>query len=199
MIFFHSGLFAPPPQIFVRLMSIPSDFATSKESLSANATPSKTACVISALVVSIVMPINVPLAFGLLCGERSPIRYGKKYTWFSPSFVISACSFANSFVWRISSIHHLLHDAALNMQPIRWYVPSACANAWSALLLSTRKFLEEMKIVPLVPREMLHLPSPTVPVPTAAAALSPAPAATATWSVRPSSFARSSLTQPTFS
>ena len=35
-------------------------------------------------------------------------------------------------------------------------------------------------IVPLVPREMLHLPSPTVPVPTAAAALSPAPAATAT-------------------
>ena len=91
-------LFAPPPQIFVRLMSIPSDFATSKESLSANATPSKTACVISALVVSIVMPINVPLAFGLLCGERSPIRYGKKYTWFSPSFVISACSFANSFV-----------------------------------------------------------------------------------------------------
>ena len=38
--------------------------------------------------------------------------------------------------------------------------------------------MEEIKIVPLVPSEMLHLPSPTVPVPTAAAALSPAPATT---------------------
>ena len=35
-----------------------------------------------------------------------------------------------------------------------------------------------MNIVPLVPREILHLPSVTVPVPIAAAALSPAPAAT---------------------
>ena len=35
-------------------------------------------------------------------------------------------------------------------------------------------------MVPLVPSEMLHIPSPTVPVPTAAAALSPAPATTFT-------------------
>ena len=37
-----------------------------------------------------------------------------------------------------------------------------------------------MNIVPLVPKEILQCPSPTVPVPTAAAALSPAPAATIT-------------------
>ena len=74
IIFFQSGLFAPPPQIFVRFKSMPRDFATSRESLNAKATPSRTACVMSALVVSIVMPIKVALAFGLLCGERSPIR-----------------------------------------------------------------------------------------------------------------------------
>ena len=77
MIFFQRGLFAPPPQILVRSIGIPSVFATSKESRSANATPSNTAWVISALVVSIVMPIKVALAFGLLYGERSPIRYGR--------------------------------------------------------------------------------------------------------------------------
>ena len=37
-----------------------------------------------------------------------------------------------------------------------------------------------MKTVPEVPRETLQPPSPTVPVPTAAAALSPAPATTFT-------------------
>ena len=35
-----------------------------------------------------------------------------------------------------------------------------------------------INIVPLVPSDKLHFPAPTVPVPTAAAALSPAPAAT---------------------
>jgi len=40
-------------------------------------------------------------------------------------------------------------------------------------------------MVPLVPREILHLPSPTVPVPTAAAALSPAPATIFTVSGNP--------------
>ena len=38
------------------------------------ATPSSTACVISSLEVSIVIPIKVPLASGSLWGERSPIR-----------------------------------------------------------------------------------------------------------------------------
>ena len=59
--------------------------------------------------------------------------------------------------------------------------------------------LEEIKIVPLVPREILHIPSPTVPVPTAAAALSPAPAATLTFSEIPNSPAISLVTHPTVS
>ena len=78
----HSGLFAPPPQIFVLSIWMPRDFATSKESRIAKATPSRTAWVISSLVVSIVRPMKVPLASGLLCGERSPIRYGRKKTLF---------------------------------------------------------------------------------------------------------------------
>ena len=74
IIFFQRGLLAPPPQIFERSILMPSFLATSRESLSAKATPSRTACVMSLLVVSIVIPINVPLASGSLCGERSPIR-----------------------------------------------------------------------------------------------------------------------------
>ena len=58
---------------------------------------------------------------------------------------------------------------------------------------------DETNIVPDVPREILHLSSPTVAVPTADAALSPAPAATATPSGRPSSFAISPSTVPVFS
>ncbi len=65
--------------------------------------------------------------------------------------------------------------------------------------MSTPNFFEEMKIVPLVPREILHIPSPTVPVPTAAAALSPAPAATLTEGEMPSCCAMSSFTVPTHS
>ena len=45
--------------------------------------------------------------------------------------------------------------------------------------------------------EILHWPSPTVPVPTAAAALSPAPATTFTSSEKPSSFATSAFRFPT--
>ena len=56
-----------------------------------------------------------------------------------------------------------------------------------------------MKIVPDVPIERLHLPSPTVPVPTAAAALSPAPAIILTSFVKPSSEATSGLIVPTTS
>ena len=115
----HSGLFAPPPQIFVLSIWMPRDFATSKESRIAKATPSRTAWVISSLVVSMVRPMKVPLASGLLCGERSPIRYGRKKTLFSPSFVMFSCSFVYSFVRMISSIHHLLQEAALSMHPIR--------------------------------------------------------------------------------
>ena len=51
-------------------------------------------------------------------------------------------------------------------------------------------------MVPEVPREMLHPPSPTVPVPTAAAALSPAPAAILQFVVRPSSAAVASVRFP---
>ena len=56
-----------------------------------------------------------------------------------------------------------------------------------------------MNIVPLVPKETLQCPSPTVPVPTAAAALSPAPAATITSHPIPSSSAISFFTVPTHS
>ncbi len=119
-ILLHRGLFAPPPQSLVLLACIPRDLATSRESRSANATPSSTACVISARVVSIVSPRNAPLASGSLWGERSPIRYGRKYTWFSPSLAMPPCSLAYSPVPTISSIHHLLQEAALSIHPIRW-------------------------------------------------------------------------------
>ena len=117
----QSGLFAPPPQIFVSVTFIPRLLATSNESRIANATPSRTACVISVLSVSIVIPVNVALAAGLLCGERSPIRYGRKNTLLFPSIssVMGFCSSEYSFVFIISSIHHLLHEAALSIQPIR--------------------------------------------------------------------------------
>ena len=54
-------------------------------------------------------------------------------------------------------------------------------------------------MVPDVPREILQAPSPTVPVPTAAAALSPAPAAMTVVSGTPSFFAISGRMVPTFS
>ena len=51
----------------------------------------------------------------------------------------------------------------------------------------------------LVPKEILHLPSPTVPVPTAAAALSPAPAITFAAAGMPNSSATSFFRVPTTS
>lgn len=66
IIFFQRGLFAPPPQILVRVRLIPRDLATSSESRSAKATPSSTAWVMSALVVSMLMPRKTALALGLL-------------------------------------------------------------------------------------------------------------------------------------
>ena len=73
---------------------MPSDLATSTLSRMAKATPSSTACVMSARLVSILMPMNVPRALVSLMGLRSPMRYGRKYTWFVPSFssVMGACS-----------------------------------------------------------------------------------------------------------
>ena len=67
------------------------------------------------------------------------------------------------------------------------------------MFLSTPNFLLEIKSVPDVPREILHPPSPTVAVPTAAAALSPAPAITFTSSDTPSSAAISAFKVPTTS
>ena len=57
----------------------------------------------------------------------------------------------------------------------------------------------EINIVPDVPREILHIPSPTVPVPMAAAALSPAPAIIFTVLSKPRSSAISSFIVPTTS
>ena len=67
------------------------------------------------------------------------------------------------------------------------------------MFLSTPNFLLEIKSVPDVPREILQPPSPTVAVPTAAAALSPAPAITFTSSDTPSSAAISAFKVPTTS
>ena len=55
-------------------MSSPSERATSRLSRMAKATPSRTAWVMSARVVSIVMPTKVPRASVSFIGERSPIR-----------------------------------------------------------------------------------------------------------------------------
>ena len=52
-------------------------------------------------------------------------------------------------------------------------------------------------MVPEVPKLMLHLPSPTVWVPTAAAALSPAPAHTRVLGDSPRAWATSSRRAPT--
>ena len=54
-------------------------------------------------------------------------------------------------------------------------------------------------MVPEVPKEILQAPSPTVPVPMAAAALSPAPAIIFISSFNPSSFASSGFIFPTTS
>ena len=74
MIFFHRGLLAPPPQIREVGISMPSCRATSTLSRMAKATPSSTARVRSALVVSMDMPMKVPRALVSLMGLRSPIR-----------------------------------------------------------------------------------------------------------------------------
>ena len=74
MILRQSGLLAPPPQSMERLMSSPSERATSRLSRMAKATPSRTAWVMSVRVVSIVMPTKVPRASVSFIGERSPIR-----------------------------------------------------------------------------------------------------------------------------
>ncbi len=71
---FHRALLVPPPQILELLIWIPSERATSTESRIANATPSRTACTRSALVVSMVIPMKVPRALVSLMGLRSPIR-----------------------------------------------------------------------------------------------------------------------------
>ena len=91
----------------------------------------------------------------------------------------------------------MLHDAALRMQPIRWYLPVAWAKAWRAWFSGRRKRSLAMNTVPEVPREILQVPFFTVPVPTAAAALSPAPAMTLTRSGSPSSRAADGRRVPT--
>ena len=94
IILHHSSDLAPPPHIRVDSTFMPRLLATSKQSLIANATPSRTACVMSLRSVSIVIPVNVPLANSSLCGDLSPIRYGRKYTLLLPrsSSVICDCS-----------------------------------------------------------------------------------------------------------
>ena len=74
MIFRHSGLLAPPPHSLVRGIWTPFFFAASKQSRSANATPSSIASVISPRVVSGRIPMNAPRAVTSLCGLLSPMR-----------------------------------------------------------------------------------------------------------------------------
>ena len=115
----HSSLRAPPPHIRVRVTFTPLDFATSRQSRSANVTPSMTASPMSARVVSGRMPTNMLRASTSLCGLRSPIMYGRKYTSLRPSLPgIAACSTPCS-ERSMSSTHHLLHEAADSMQPMR--------------------------------------------------------------------------------
>ena len=70
----HSGDRLPPPHSVDREISSPRLRATSTLSRSAKATPSSMAWVMSARVVSIVMPKKTARALVSLMGLRSPIR-----------------------------------------------------------------------------------------------------------------------------
>ena len=70
----HNGDLLPPPHRPDRGMFSPRLRATSRESRMAKATPSSTAWVMSARVVSMVKPQNTPRASVSLMGLRSPMR-----------------------------------------------------------------------------------------------------------------------------
>ncbi len=69
------------------------------------------------LFVSILIPMNVPAASGVVAG-RTSIRYGKRKHC-SPRLSISLCSFAKSLslIFLPSTTYYMI--AALSMQPIR--------------------------------------------------------------------------------
>ena len=85
----------------------------------------------------------------------------------------------NRFVPMISSIHHLLQEAAAEHTAHQMIFAIRVGKGMKGIVARPhRTFRWTQRSFREVPREILHWPSPTVPVPTAAAALSPAPAAT---------------------
>ena len=74
----QSRLRDPPPETRPRAAVAPAPRTVSRQSRSANATPSSTARVSAPRPCLIDRPQNAPRASGSACGVRSPARYGRK-------------------------------------------------------------------------------------------------------------------------
>ena len=181
MIFFHSGLLAPPPQILVlwswspRPLQLPGNHEVRKQHLQYSL------CHVCSCAVH-GHPKNTPLAlWDYYEVNVLPSNMEGRIPWFSPSFLNwSLLCWVKSFSLEESPqttiCYRKLHWACI---PSDDSFPSAWTKRMKCVIFVHTKVLLEIKTVPDVPREILHwLSSPTVPVPTAAAALSPAPATT---------------------
>ena len=197
-IFFHSGLFAPPPQILERSIRMPRLRATSRESLR----PTLRLLTPPASYLPVWCPSTFQgtwLSHPGRCAESAPHQIRQeKIPVFSQIFNL----FLLPRILKSSSLKSHPSTTCCRMPPE--HTPHQMITAIRVIkecrhCVRPQTFSLEIKSVPLVPSDRLHLPSPTVPVPTAAAALSPAPAMIFTSGESPSSSAISGFKVPTTS
>src|SRR5262249_34467581 len=142
-----------------RRTGVPAAASAACPSASENATPSITLYASAAASVEVVRPKNTPLALALLCGVRSPLRYGRKIGARS----MSADSAARANAASLSARHSLaaqLRLVAADRVTVIWIQRSG--NAWQKLCIACSGFDANRSAATTMTPE---LPSDTVACP----------------------------------
>jgi hypothetical protein len=122
---------------------------------------------------------NTPFASGLLCGVRSPERYGKNQT--GPRFIrlLRRAISAGTLGQPVSFAAQSRQDAALSITDIKCQRPATHGRKLCTALSGLLETVADGKIDTGRPQRQHRLTGITMPTPTAPAALSPPPATTA--------------------
>lgn len=128
----QNGLRQPPPMRVILVGWTLHRCTASMPWASAKLTPSITARANAGRECCVVNPKKTPFALALLCGVRSPARYGKKNTGRSSKFVTFYASRTNSLteLQCVNFAAQSRHDAQLKITDMRCH---RCGNAWQKL------------------------------------------------------------------
>ncbi|MNX44017.1 hypothetical protein D3C86_744950 [compost metagenome] len=142
-------------------------------------------------------PNSTPCAFGLLCGERSPDRYGRNSGQRARSASATDAAASSSAASSANLKVFAAQLTALAAESITDIWCQRLGSAWQKACIACagfgRKRSVETNTTPEVPSETKPCPGSTSPMPTALAALSPAPPAIFTPSRSPQRAASSGL------